>query len=271
MFVLPAARCTMTPMSGMRYVLIAAMMACTLWAQTAVPPVATSEGNQPSVPDADLTLDRIQEVKAIYPTDADQGKPPGDVLVRIHISGTGEVESAELVSGNPGLAGAAVDAAKQWRFKPYLRGGKPVELSTVLPVQFAPSEMGSARGIGTMKIGRFSRESDAKSGEPENDSSAALGDPAKRIHVSQQIMQRMIVDWGTFSYPKAAKDAKIRGTVVLKAIISKGGAVEQLQSVSGPDQLLDGSMEIVRRYKYRSFILDDQPVEVETTVTLIFR
>ena len=251
----------------MRYVFIAPMLACTLWAQTAVPPVATSEASQPSPPDADLTLDRIQEVKAVYSADAGEEKPPGDVLVRIHISETGDVESAELVSGSPPLSGAALDAAKQWKFKPFLRSGKPTKVSTVLPVQFAPSERGRS---GVIKVGAF-RQADDKAEAPKDDSVPVLGDPSTRIHVSQQIMQRMVLDRGAFSYPKAAKEAKIQGTVVLKAIISKEGAVEQLQSVSGPDQLLDGSIEIVRRWKYRPFILDDQPVEVETTVTLNFK
>lgn len=254
----------------MRCVFIATALLGTLWAQTSPPSSASSVADQPSTPGPNLTLDRVEEIKAIYPVDADQEGPPGDVLVRVHISETGDVESAELVSGSPALSRAALDAAKQWKFKPFLRSGKPAKISTVLPVQFAPSE-GGRRGTGTMKMGRFSRESDTKSGEPENDSATTLGDPSKRIHVSQQIMQRMVLEEGAFSYLKAAREAKIQGTVVLKAIISKEGAVEQLQSVSGPDQLLDGSMEFVRRRKYRPLIIDDQPVEVETNVTLNFR
>jgi len=57
---------------------------------------------------------------------------------------------------------------------------------------------------------------------------------------------------------------------VLKAIIDKEGAIQDLQLVSGHPMLVPGAIEAVKQWRYRPYLLNGQPVEVETTITVIF-
>jgi protein TonB len=71
-------------------------------------------------------------------------------------------------------------------------------------------------------------------------------------------------------YPVLAKATRTEGTVVLEAIISKAGAIENLHVVSGPPMLRQAAFDAVRTWRYRPYLLDGQPTEVETTVNVIF-
>jgi protein TonB len=61
------------------------------------------------------------------------------VVLRALINQTGDVESLSLVSGHPLLAPAAMDAVKQWKYRPYLLNGKAVAVDTEIQVNFALS------------------------------------------------------------------------------------------------------------------------------------
>jgi periplasmic protein TonB len=71
-------------------------------------------------------------------------------------------------------------------------------------------------------------------------------------------------------YPEAAKSAGISGTVVLNAAISKTGNIESLRVVSGPSMLRQTALDAIKTRQYRPYLLNNQPVEVETTVNVIF-
>jgi TonB family protein len=71
-------------------------------------------------------------------------------------------------------------------------------------------------------------------------------------------------------YPEAAKAAKIQGTIVLEAIISKTGTVENLHIISGPDELQPSSLDAVRQWTYKPYLLNGDPVEVTTTIKVIY-
>jgi protein TonB len=62
-----------------------------------------------------------------------------------------------------------------------------------------------------------------------------------------------------------------QGTVILAATISKSGNIENLHVVSGPAVLQQAALDAVSTWRYRPYLLDGQPVEVETTVEVIFR
>jgi protein TonB len=60
----------------------------------------------------------------------------GTVVVFVTVGKDGSVERARIVSGHPMLVGAAMDAVKQWKYKPYLLNGQPVEVETQVTVKF---------------------------------------------------------------------------------------------------------------------------------------
>jgi protein TonB len=72
------------------------------------------------------------------------------------------------------------------------------------------------------------------------------------------------------TYPPLAKSARIQGTVVLQAMISKAGTIENLRLVSGHPLLAPAAIEAVRQWRYRPYILNNDPVAVETQITVNF-
>ena len=58
------------------------------------------------------------------------------MILQAVISKTGTIENLHMVQGHPMLAPAAIEAVKQWRYKPYYLNGEPVEVETVITVNF---------------------------------------------------------------------------------------------------------------------------------------
>jgi protein TonB len=72
------------------------------------------------------------------------------------------------------------------------------------------------------------------------------------------------------AYPPLARSARVQGTVVLQAIISRQGAIENLRMLSGHPMLVRSAIDAVRQWRYRPYILNGEPVEVETQITVTF-
>jgi TonB family protein len=92
----------------------------------------------------------------------------------------------------------------------------------------------------------------------------------KRIRLDSNVQQAKILHIVQPEYPEDAKRAHIQGTVVLHAIIGKEGSITQLDLVSGPPQLIKPAMDAVRQWKYQTTLLSGNPVEVDTTISIIF-
>jgi protein TonB len=71
-------------------------------------------------------------------------------------------------------------------------------------------------------------------------------------------------------YPPLAKTARIQGSVVLVAVISKAGTIDNLHAVSGPPMLVPAAVAAVSQWRYRPYILNSEPIEVETQITVNF-
>ena len=71
-------------------------------------------------------------------------------------------------------------------------------------------------------------------------------------------------------YPGPARSMRVQGAVVLRAIISKAGTIENLEALSGHPLLIPAAIEAVKQWRYRPYVLNGEPVEVETRVTVNF-
>jgi protein TonB len=71
-------------------------------------------------------------------------------------------------------------------------------------------------------------------------------------------------------YPPLARQTRISGTVRLHAIIGKDGAIQQLEVMSGHPLLQQAALDAVRQWRYRPTLLNGEPVEVDTTIDVIF-
>jgi TonB family protein len=102
--------------------------------------------------------------------------------------------------------------------------------------------------------------------------SSATGhaNPAK-IHVDSSIMTGQRISGDNPVYPADARANKIQGAVVLDIIIGKDGAVENIRVEKTPaDSLAKSAVEAVRTWRYRPYLLKGHPVEVETTVNVVY-
>jgi protein TonB len=79
---------------------------------------------------------KVHDVQPTYPQMARIAHIQGDVILQATISKTGTIEGLHGVSGHPILVQAALDAVKQWKYRPYILNGEPVEVETTIKVQF---------------------------------------------------------------------------------------------------------------------------------------
>ena len=94
--------------------------------------------------------------------------------------------------------------------------------------------------------------------------------PVQRVRVSQGVVKGLLMNRVEPTYPTVAREARIHGEVVLTAVIDKDGNVENLQLVSGHPMLAPAAINAVKRWRYKPYLLNGQPVEVETTITVNF-
>jgi len=92
----------------------------------------------------------------------------------------------------------------------------------------------------------------------------------QRIRVSQGVSAGLKVRDVKPNYPPLARQARISGTVVLHALISKDGSIENLTLISGHPMLAPAAIDAVKQWKYRPYLLNGEPVEVETEVQVNF-
>ena len=146
--------------------------------------------NPPAPPDSTV-LELVKKVKPEYPSAALSQKVQGRVIVRAVVSEIGDVETVELVSGDPVLANAAAEAMKQWKFKPFIHDGKPVKAAIKLPFDFAPPEPAGSLVLDAASISNSSGDSV----------------PPSRVKVSSGVIAGMIIhksDSGVVSHEQPA-------------------------------------------------------------------
>jgi periplasmic protein TonB len=91
-----------------------------------------------------------------------------------------------------------------------------------------------------------------------------------RIRISQGVTRGLLIHREEPTYPALARAARVQGDVVLSAVIDTNGQIQNLQLVSGHPMLVPAALAAVKQWRYKPYLLNGQPVEVETTITVIF-
>ena len=91
-----------------------------------------------------------------------------------------------------------------------------------------------------------------------------------KLRISSGVAEGNLINKVEPPYPAMAKIAHVQGDVVLQALISKQGSIENLRAVSGHPILIQAAMDAVKQWRYRPYMLNGEPVEVETTITVRF-
>jgi protein TonB len=112
-------------------------------------------------------------------------------------------------------------------------------------------------------------------GTPTNVFSGQNGPKVKaaapsRMSISAGVAGGLLIQKTSPVYPQIAREARVSGTVVIQATISKTGAIQNLRAVSGPTMLRQPALDAVKTWRYKPYLLDGEPVDVETTVSVTF-
>ncbi len=176
-------------------------------------------------------------VPPVYPEEAKKSLIQGDVVLTATISKEGDIIDLKVVSGHPLLADASTEAVKQWKYRPYLLNGEPIEIETTVIVKY---------------------HLQPNSPKPE------------RLRVSSGVAESMLKHRVEPNYPRVAKENHIQGDVVLAVLISTEGNVTNVRTITGDPLLVDASTEAVKQWKYRPYLLSGKPIELETTINFKF-
>ena len=92
----------------------------------------------------------------------------------------------------------------------------------------------------------------------------------KRAFRTSSILEGSLIRRVPPVYPPLAKMARVQGSVVVAAIISKAGTMEHVQAISGHPMLIPAAVDAVSQWRYKPYILNGEPIEVETQITVNF-
>ena len=94
--------------------------------------------------------------------------------------------------------------------------------------------------------------------------------PIGRLVISARVAMGLLIHKTLPVYPSIAKEARVAGTVVMEVDISKDGAIQSTHVVSGPMMLREAAQDAVRTWRFKPYILNNQPIETRTTIDVTF-
>ncbi len=197
------------------------------------------------------------EVTPEYPPLARQARIQGTVRFMVVVGKEGTVQNMQLVSGHPLLVAAAQDAIRQWRYRPTLLNGNPVEVTTQVDLNFLLGPNGEA-WVSQSSGGPVSVRG------PFPTTAEKQGIP--RIRVDANAAKTKLLSSAPAAPPAKAAEAQIKGWVVFQALISAEGRISERQLISGHPLLVPAAEEALRSYIYQPTLVDGVPAEVVTQV-----
>jgi TonB family protein len=147
----------------------------------------------------------------------------------------------------------------------------PSEEKSAKSDQPTPSEEKSAKSDQPTP----SEEKSAKSDQPTPSPATQATDenellPPRRIRVSQEVSQDLLISKVVPAYPPLARQARIQGAVVFDADISAEGTVEALSAIRGHPMLVQAAIDAVKQWRYKPYVLNGAPAPVNTQIIVDF-
>jgi protein TonB len=133
--------------------------------------------------------------------------------------------------------------------------GTPEQMPEISAADFADGPLGSGNGIDPFR---------------SHGAHPVVHGPTGPVHIPSTLEAGLLLQKNIPAYPPIARATGTQGTVVLEATISKSGTITNLRVTAGPLMLQQAALEAVKTWRYRPYLLDGNPVEVETTVNVVF-
>jgi protein TonB len=99
----------------------------------------------------------------------------------------------------------------------------------------------------------------------------AVGVTEARMHVSADVMERLVTHRVDPDYPAAARPGKLRGIILLDVVVGRDGSVVETRALNGPEILAQAATDAMRWWRFQPYRVDGKPVSVETTVAMEFK
>jgi TonB family protein len=221
----------------------------------------------------------LKKVMPVYADDVKSVNTSGQIVLALTIDKTGKVAHAMVVDrdlwgrksvnvGDPHLRQTSLDAVKQWTYRPYLLNGAPVDIDTSVVLLFDFSHPNSP----IVKLG------EPPNGPPPSTPATNSVDAGKspvggfgKPLIDPRVAETKLTGRVEPQYPQMAKIAHIQGDVVLHILIDRQGHVIKVEQKSGHPILIQAAKDAVSKWDYQPFLLNGQPTDVETLVTVKFR
>lgn len=200
-----------------------------------------------------------------YPESVRENHVQGDAFVDVLVDKNGKVESAksvECASCSFLLGTVAAAAVQKWEYQPTTLDGKPARVSSWVAFRFR------LEGEPSIEVLTKS-ESSTPAVKPPGPPPPRVATP-HMIRISSGVAEGNLISKVDPEYPQMAKVAHVQGDVVIQCIIDHQGEIAAAKAVSGHPLLVQAALDAVKQWKYRPYLLNGQPVEVETTVTVRF-
>jgi TonB family protein len=241
----------------------------------------------------------IKKVTPVYPPLAKQARVQGTVRFTVILSKEGDVMNMQLVSGHPLLVPSATEAVQQWKYKPTLLNGNPVEVITQIDVNYTLSDdspwIVSWRFLSRFRVsGEEEMKPDSRPARLAADGGLHRGEETLRarfqplnidglpmtasVYFAAQAegMPDVIASWPQMSQRILARRegvkprADLEGKVFVEVIVNRDGNVEKVLRVNGSEELRAAAETAVMDWKFRPVVINGEACAVRTTIPLEF-
>jgi TonB family protein len=191
----------------------------------------------------------LTRVNPIYPAEAKANHVEGPIILHAIISKTGEVRYLNVVSGPAELRTSAIDAIRQWTYRPYLLNGEPTEVETTITVNY--------------------KFEDPRDSQSPNDEYASGVVPKK---IGGGVSAPVLIYTVPPEYSEQAKKEKVGGTVLVNFWVDEQGRTKHVRVLRGVgDGLDEKALEAVKQYKFSPAMEGGKPVLVELKTEINFK
>lgn len=199
----------------------------------------------------------ISKVNPIYPIEAKASGVEGSVLLHAIIGKDGTIQQLAVISGPPLLVPSAMDAVKQWVYRPYLLNGEPVEVETTITVNYSLANSASAQ---------------PPADNSNQDADKIGGSDGAVYNIGGSVRPPTLVYAANPEYPEGARKAKISGNVVVSLIVDPAGEPYNVHVARGLGNELDEkAVEAVQQYRFKPATRNGEPVAVALKVEVNFQ
>ena len=211
--------------------------------------MALAQDPPASAPPDSKSLSLVKGFPVEYPAAAQTANIQGFVVLKVTVGENGDVETADIVSGDPVLCAAASSAAKQWKFQPFIRNGKAIDVSTTIQLKFAIDDGKCTNGLRQATV------------TTPFDQSLVVAEKDLKQYVCKKV---------TPVPGQIAQAARVQGDVVTVVVIGKDGTVQNMKILSGPPLLRQSAIDALKQWRFRPYVVSNQPVVVDTVITVSF-